>query len=40
MIDGRAAFEVKPNSLAARETTELWIEVASQLKEGAKSCGK
>jgi chromosome partitioning protein len=40
MIDGRAAFEVKPNSLAAREITELWIDVASRLKEGAKSRGK
>jgi chromosome partitioning protein len=40
MIDGRAAFEVKFNSLAAKEIADLWTDVASRLKEGAKIRGK
>jgi chromosome partitioning protein len=40
MIDGRAAFEVKPNSPAAKEIADLWADVASRLTEGAKSRGK
>ena len=40
MIDGRAAFEVKSNSLAAKEIADLWTDVASRLKEGAKIRGK
>jgi chromosome partitioning protein len=40
MTDGRAAAEVKPNSLAAKEMADLWLDVASRLNEGGKRLGK
>jgi chromosome partitioning protein len=39
MTDGRAASEVKPNSLAAKEVAALWVDVASRLKEGTRRRG-